>query len=265
VLFNESGPQVITYPILSKDEWSTYNTPTLRGAQFAMRYIGFTDDTNGFVYAPSEPLGTFFTLDRFSGIQNIQTDVLSGDVVIVKDNRVYKWEPADGMPLYYTWKSKVFDVPKPLNFSCVIVKSTPAQIVVSQATIDTAIEFNLERMAFKLNPLGRVVLGGSRTEVLAGDPFDPVEPGDLIGIRQDRFPVGGSPLFNIVRLSGLEESAVLNVYADGTLRASLNVTPNLVQRLPSGFKAHTWQLELLGNLRVYSMAMATTARELSQV
>lgn len=265
VLFNESGPQVVTYPLMTKDEWAEYNADALRAAQFAMRYIGFTDDTNGFVFAPSDQLGTFFELDRFSGIDNVQSDPLTGDVWIVRENMVYKWEPADGTPLYYTWRSKVFDMPQPLNFGAVIVKATPAVQLVSDDVLAEALAYNTERIAADvLHTYGWATYGGTRTVPLAGDPFDPVEPGVLSGIQQNRLPIGGSPLFDLARLAGITETAVLRVYADGVLRAEINVRPNEVQRLPSGFKAHTWQFELLGNLRVYSLAVGTTARELQQ-
>lgn len=263
VLFNEAGPKVVTYPILTKDEWADYSPDTLRAAQFAMRYIGFADDTNGFVFAPSDNLGTFFKLDRFSGIDNVQTDVLTGDVWIVRENMVYQWEPPDAVPLYYTWRSKVFDLPMPLNFAAVMVKAMDVTPLATAEVIAEAEAYNLERLnAGALHTYGWATLGGSRTVSLAGDPFDPVEPGVLSGIQQNRLPVGGSPLFNIALLSGVTESAVLNVYADGELKAALNVRPNQMQRLPSGFKAHTWQFELLGNMQVYSLAVATTAREL---
>lgn len=265
VLFNENGPQVVTYPLMTKDEWQTYISDDLRAAQFAMRYIAFKDNTNGFVFAPSDQLGTFFELDRFSGIDNVQTDVLTGDVWVIRENSVYRWEPASGAPLYYTWKSKVFDLPEPLNFAAVIVKAMPATQLVTDEVLAEALAYNTERIAAAaLHTYGWAPLGGSRTVPLAGDPFDPVEPGVLAGIQQNRLSVGGSPLFSIVGLSGLTENAVLNVYAENKLRATLNVRPNEIQRLPDGFKAHTWQFELLGNLRVYSLAAATTARELKK-
>lgn len=61
-------------------------------------------------------------------------------------------------------------------------------------------------------------------------------------------------------------SVTLKVYANGVLRLTRQVTGSgdLI-RLPSGFKAQFWQFELTGTAQVYSIEIATAAKELVTV
>jgi hypothetical protein len=78
-----------------------------------------------------------------------------------------------------------------------------------------------------------------------------------------QYPLGGSPLFAAL---GFRNNAVLiRIYADRLLKASLVIRPNKTMRLPSGFKAHYWQIEVISNANIYSIAMAETAKELMNV
>ena len=55
----------------------------------------------------------------------------------------------------------------------------------------------------------------------------------------------------------------LKVYADDVLRLTRQVTASgALIRLPSGFKAQFWQFELSGTAKVYSIEVATSAKEL---
>lgn len=54
----------------------------------------------------------------------------------------------------------------------------------------------------------------------------------------------------------------MKVYADGALIHTQAVTNDLPFRLPSGFRARDWQLELSGTAEVYSAFMASTVMEL---
>jgi hypothetical protein len=57
----------------------------------------------------------------------------------------------------------------------------------------------------------------------------------------------------------------LNVYADGVLQHAQTVTSDLPFRLPAGFRARYWEIELLGAGRVRQATLADSAAELQSV
>ncbi|MEY2653800.1 MAG: hypothetical protein RLZZ524_828 [Pseudomonadota bacterium] len=57
----------------------------------------------------------------------------------------------------------------------------------------------------------------------------------------------------------------LNVYADGVLRRSVNVTSQNIERLPSGFLARDWQVEVIANVEVQAVHVADNVRELKEL
>jgi hypothetical protein len=55
----------------------------------------------------------------------------------------------------------------------------------------------------------------------------------------------------------------MKVYADGTLMHTEAVANERPFRLPSGFKAREWQIELSGTAEITSAMLASTVIELS--
>lgn len=268
VLFNQAGANVVTYSILSRDEWSQGFSPsTIKAAQRGMQYLAFYDDSNGFEFSPAEPLGQFSTLDRFSYISNILTDRYTGDVYLISNDRVFQWDDPTQKSVYYTWVSKEFDFPRPVNLAAAIVKMD--LLVDSVPEIPQADEkeaWNAVRMTEPLHPIGFTAIGMPRREELPPVGF-PADPYDEMGAGDRRvYPIGGSPLFITDPSFVLTSDVVyLKVYADRKLVATLAARPNQTMRLPSGFKAHFWQFELTGNVDVYSVAVAETAKSLMNV
>jgi hypothetical protein len=63
-----------------------------------------------------------------------------------------------------------------------------------------------------------------------------------------------------------DQWGLMRVYADGTLRFTRELRESgQMFRLPSGFKATFWQIEIEARVRIDSVEIATTARELSSV
>jgi hypothetical protein len=59
---------------------------------------------------------------------------------------------------------------------------------------------------------------------------------------------------------------IVRVYADGVLRLSREIrTTGEFIRLPSGFKAQYWQVEIEGRVQINEIEVATTAKELTSV
>lgn len=259
VLFNESGPQVLSRQLLTIEEWSRYSPSTLRGAQYGTQYIGFYSPQDGVRFSPGEPFGVFSEIDNIGSVDNIVTDQTTGDCWIIRDNCVEQWEPPTGVPLFYRWKSKVFDFPKPVNFGALMVKLRNADPAVQVAFIDLIEAFNLERIAGPLNEINSCELNGVDTYDVG------TTPAGIESIPNTHCPVGGSALYTIEAYEDSLTALTVLVYADGRLISVYNPLDSVMYRVPSGFKAHTWQFEFIGNADVYSFAIAETARELQTV
>lgn len=265
VLYNESGPKVVTDQILTVEEWSTYIPSAMRGAVYGEQYIGYYSNLKGIKYSPSEPFGVFVELDRFDDIDNVMTDHTTGEMWLIRDNDVYKWEPPSGAPLYYRWLSKVFDFTRPINFSAYVIKSEGETVTQSAEEQALYAAYNVAREAADppnaLNPLNFTPLAGKRTtNVNVG-----TTPAGIDEIVQNRYPLGGTPLYDLDFIESFSTQVTITIYADNRKILTRTVDPNRTYRIPSGFKAHTWQFELVGNSNVYSLAVAETPKELENV
>lgn len=75
-------------------------------------------------------------------------------------------------------------------------------------------------------------------------------------------PVGGSPLFDLF-VPG--DGVRLRVYNRQELVYSALINDEEMVRLPSGFKSDVWQVEVVGNARLFAIHMAETGKELKNV
>jgi len=265
VLYNETGPHVITKPIMSLEEWTDYSPTTMRAAQYGEQYLAYYNDINAIKYAPGEPLGIFVEIDKFDKIDNIVTDDTTGEVWLVRANDVYKWEPTDGAPLYYTWKSKVFDFTRPVNFGAFMIKSEGQTL--NQLAEETALltAYNANRIISdppaQLNPINFTPIGAARSFYTNVG----TDPAGIDEIPQIKYPLGGSPLFDLGFLVSSITQVTITIWADGREILTRKIESGTTYRMPSGFKAAAWQFQLVGNSNIYSLAIAETPRELESV
>lgn len=75
---------------------------------------------------------------------------------------------------------------------------------------------------------------------------------------------GVSPVVGSPQELASDQYALLRVYADRVLKSTIEIrNSGDIFRLPSGFKADTWQFEIEGRVRVMSLQIATSVKELS--
>lgn len=258
VVMNMNGVQLRTHSLFTREEWYTrYNPAGVRAVPYGMQYIAFDQQSSGFIFSPADSNAPLSEMDRFDSIDMIQIDQYSGDVYVLRHNQVCLWDPIDTIPYYYTWQSKEFDFPLPVNFGAMRVKfKNLGEDTLDEEAIELYRTFNQARIAEPLGPLGMVVLGGVRRMDIPGW----VE-------AQNRNPLGGSPLYPIVIAQSVEYAVQIRLWArlPGSSRELVytqTVTDEGVYRLPEGFKSETWQVELVGNTDVYSIALADTPKAL---
>lgn len=248
-----SGFVNITKKLVERNDWQqNFNPSLVKAAHRGFEYIAFEDTSNGFKFSPDESLGTLVNLDRFLGVENVQTDPLNGDLYLIRRNRVYKWDPANTDQKTYTWTSKIFVVPRPLNMGAFRFKMVTDPI--SQGSVSLAVDtaFNNARIAFPLSPINSAPVNGVKVKTISGYYGD-----------QNKTPVGGSPLFQLTELGA--PGVIFSVYADGVRKYIKTIEDELTHKLPSGFKASTWQFTLTSNTTIYSLEVAETGKELMSV
>lgn len=135
VLYNEQGPVIVTNQILSAEEWADYSPSEIKGAQMGNQYIGFYSSSRGFRYAPAEPLAALVEIDSLTEVDNVVTDWPTGQVWLLRNNQVQQWEPTEGIPMYYRWLSKEFDLMRPVNLGAIMIKFDPVPDVVTDDRI----------------------------------------------------------------------------------------------------------------------------------
>lgn len=261
IILNDSTQSYLTTEqLFTREEWQDDFSPTtVIAAPYGLQYLAFYTAASGFIYSPAEQLAPLSTLDRFSDVQAIQQDAYSGDVYLVQNDQCRLWDPPTTIPYSYTWESKEFDLPTPVNFAAFRLKfvSNPQSISVEDLADYTT--FNDGRISNPLNCLGQTVLGG-------------VSPVTVAGYTQllNRDPLGGSPMFPIGALTSQSSAIQVQIYArdlngNWNMQYNQTIADEKIHRLPGGFKSDLWQVVLIGNTNVYSFAMAETAKELSTV
>lgn len=119
------GAEVITEALLSREQWKLYYPATMVGANFNGAYIGFYDGGSAplrgaIIYDPREQRTYLTTTPQF--YVGRYTDPASGDLYLTDGENVLRW--GDGVQSTYTWVSKLFGCPYPLNMGAVRVVAT---------------------------------------------------------------------------------------------------------------------------------------------
>lgn len=260
ILIGAGGHQLATRQLFTREEWyGRYNPGGVKAVPYGLQYIAFDTPQTGFIFSPDEQLAPLTDLDRFNNIDGLQIDSYSGDVYAIRSNRISLWDPIDGLPYTYQWRSKVFDVPSPVNFGALQVKFRNAQTEVSQDSLEAYTAFNIARIAQPLNCVNAAAVNGVKTMVIPSWPYE-----------QNKTPTGGSPLFGLTILQSSTPAVTVRVFArmkDSTTQEvfSYTVTDEDVYRLPADFMSDVWQFEMVSNTDVYSFAIAETAKELGKV
>jgi hypothetical protein len=149
---------------------------------------------------------------------------------------ILQWDADEVNRLPFEWRSKVFLAPKPVNFGF-------AQVV-------------LDGLSSKYHEQVLEVLNANKDNWSL-----PCASGAFGDVGVDEYMVGGSCIEPTPELDVIYTT--LYVYADGVLRATINVLSEKLYRLPSGFRATQWEVEVVGNKGVRRITLATSAAEIA--
>lgn len=266
-MFNVSGLNTITQPILTKEEWATFSPSTFIAAQLGLQYIAWSSTLNGLQINPTENNAEMATITAFAQVTAVETDRYTGNPYFVSNNVAYDWDPNGAERLYWHWTSKVVQFPKFLNLGAFKIKADFGTSNVTNNVTAVYGPYDLARNitdpgpinsgAGQLNCLGANMLGGQ-------SPYNiGLVPGNQL--PENRLPLGGSPLYPLALLNNQALSVRMRVYCNGIIVSDQTVTDDKIRRLPSGFKHDLWQFELFGNTNCYNIMVAETGKELVAV
>ena len=180
VLVSGSQVQIVTKGIFNREQWQAINPSQIHAYRYEGKYVGFTD-TQGFMFDPAstEQAWVFTDVAAACGFYSAKDDIL----YVAEGSALKQWET--GTDLTYTWKSKTFESPTPMNLGAI-----------------------------------SVACAGTLT---------------------------------------------VKIYGDDVLRATVSCTNDTLSRLPAGYTATEWRVELEGTAHVDYVKLATSVKELATV
>lgn len=246
VVVQGGSANVTSASLLTRDQWLKLVPSTMVCGQFYGRFFGSYDyiDVDG-----TEIKGTLildltgaspFLIRSQHRADAFFYDVASGALFLVMGTQVFEWDSKQSVSDIYTWRSKSFVLPAPTNFGAILFEVVQRNGADEQAALEAAI----------------AAVAAANAALFAA----PTLLGALNATPLNVYPVNGDALLP----NPAAQEVTVNVYADGTLVASLSKAGRM-QRLPSGQLAREWEIEITGNANIQELTMAGTAQELRNV
>lgn len=119
VMVGLGGVDIITKNHFTRIEWQLLNPSSIHAYQFDGKYYGFYDTgtvQGGFIFDPVA--GTLTYLDFYATAG--YTDPIRGQLYLQVGNDIVRFN-GSATALTYTWRSKIFPVPQPMNMAAALV------------------------------------------------------------------------------------------------------------------------------------------------
>lgn len=240
----DGNVRLISANLFNRDAWLSLSPQTMVAAQMSGRYVAFYDTVNEqgkqsgalFVDAGETP----FLIRSGEKAQAAFYEVGTGALHYVRPdgNDVYRLDSPEGDRNTLYWKSKQFYLPHPDNFGVILVESdrmlSGDEIRINEEAIQQAKDRNAQKLK-------------------DGPVF-----GEINAYEINAVPLGGDILEPIPRTNG---TVSVGIIADGKKVAQITNT-NEPCRLPSGFLARKWEIEVASDVAISTITMAKTIDEL---
>lgn len=239
------GDALITEAVFTRQEFAAYVPESITATVFEGRYYGFYNDG-------SNKLGFVFSQREQAGIRSVN---VSADAVTVEplttqllyvdssDKALYYMDPVGTVPMTYTWKSKLFRAPQPVNMGYVQVLGR------EDSSADTA-------YTDAVATANAVIAAANSTAFSGGVLRSAINDYQTLNGQT----LNGSTLQDLI--PAVLTTVTLYVYAGSTLRFSKELELNKVYTLPSGFKMLGWELMIVGQREVIGIELANSVQEL---
>lgn len=247
VSISSNGANVVTNGVLTRDQWLQMNPYSFVAGQFAGRWMAsyaYTDEggegKRGIIIIDLSG-DQAFLIRNSDYADSMYYDISSGALYLLKSGTdIYEWDAIDQPFGEQLWRSKRFIIPTETNFGALLVEGDDITNAAQKKT--------LEEKAKAIMAANRAIMDKSRSG------------GEIGGAPIGVIPFGGSLLDAIEHD---QASLAVSVYADDRLVFTTSKL-NRVIRLPAGFLARTWEIEVRGNIQVSQITMATSASEIAE-
>ena len=232
---------IVSRQWVTKDEWMQRFSPrTQIAAVYQDRYLAFYTDQLGLTVGFDDPVSGFTEL-QLSDVTGVDLDVLTGQTMIISGSNVYEWDGLSGQVLNYLWRSKPFLQNKPVNFGALQLRG---EFIGSGGGVA---------------PPPAQGIGGYAMNALAVNAGKTDYAGSLNG------PPAWMSMGTLPVPPATGPEVAVKVYGDGVLRWFGAVSTEQTYRLPSGYKATLWEVEMEGASPVFSITLCETAKGLEQL
>jgi hypothetical protein len=221
-------------------------------------YLAYCSCGTGFLLDFRNPNAGLIELEAIEPVAGNFIDDLTGETYIIKGTKVFQFDPLNTPTATYVWRSKEFEFPEPVNLGAMQVKYTVPDDLEGTDTeyVNAVYDANADLISSgELGTINNKTINGLDEQHLYSNHKAPINGSGIVPIE---------PLQNIVPILNVNIYS-RDTYDEKTLMFTYEITDQEVIRLPSGFKSDIWQVEITGNVNVYSVAMASTGLELKQV
>ncbi|SCY25693.1 hypothetical protein SAMN05216420_10414 [Nitrosospira sp. Nl5] len=231
-----ASSDIVTKDLFTQKEWVELHPDTFIAASADNRYYsGYSVDDSSLMFViDKNEAASFIKVNQ--RITAIWADPWTGKLYVAMDRKIYQWEGDVGTKLSYEWKSKKFITAPPVNYGAAKIDAdfdmSEEETGAAQTSYDTAIAANQA-----------LVTAGTLNDGLA-DP------------SLGEYEIGGDEMEMIPPL--IIDTLQFQLWADGMLKFTKQVTNNRAFRLPAGYKADNVEVVLSGNVKVTGMVLAET-------
>lgn len=235
------GVELVTDPFFGKDEWENlYPESMIAAAAYGRIYLAYkepTQDTRLIIID-----GDMITTSDLE-LRELYADEGKAELYITDRAGIKRWDARNGLPLTYNWRSKEIVVPRPLNFGVAKIDYDPI--------IDPAVLATLEAAA--------AAVVNNNTLLRAAGSYK----GGYNAHRYNRTYVGGS----LLRQPPVIPSNNINftLRANNRLIFSRTITSEKAFRLPAGYKADVYTLEVFAQAKIKEIRIAETPEGLREL
>lgn len=240
------GDSLATSEVFTRAEFLTYAPSSIIGGVFENRYYGFYDtglESGTLIFGRREQTGlrTLTLTATAVCLEPVTAQLLYVNKV---DNKLYSMDPLGTLPLTYYWKSKLFNMPYPVNLGYLQVHSAESSVA--------TIAYNIQVAAANV-----AINSANSATFAAGDLLSAMNTSALGAMTMN-----GSTLTPLI--ATIKSTVAAYVWAGGNLVFSGELNFNTIYTLPSGFKSIGWEIALAGQQEVSSVELTTSTGEMQQ-
>ena len=244
VMASSSGPQLVTAGILTREAWEKLNPNSIQSGQRNGRYYCTYERNDSIMGLVTETIIIDTTGQQAFIIRTdlkpdaMFHDMTTGSLFYIVGATIYEYDYIGKPNMAYSWKSKEIVMPKPTNFGAILVDVSTGMSADEQALI---LQQQQQDMAYN-------------QQLIDGEQVGEVNANEV-----DEFALNGD---NLIQVQKVTYNCSVNIYADDKLVANVNKV-NEMARLPAGFLARKWVIQVNGDVRVLEITMAGTGFELA--